>query len=220
MSKRLNDGWKYSVTFLAGACNACAILVFSSTISHYSGNLTLSALAIAQKEYWILASLALNICMFILGAMIAGHYFYNELGVIKPYYLSILIIFGGSLIVSHYLFTQTNFIVRILAFGMGVLNGIYLKENETLIRTTHMSGYLTDIGVNLGRFHQGDKVALANLSIALRQVAIFVSGCLSTAIIYQLQGDNIIYIIGIMYISVGSVLQSIRILESRFIKTI
>lgn len=202
MSKRLNDGWKYSVTFLAGACNACAILVFSSTISHYSGNLTLSALAIAQKEYWILASLALNICMFILGAMIAGHYFYNESGVIKPYYLSILIIFGGSLIISHYLFSDSNYVLRILAFGIGVLNGIYLKENEILIRTTHMSGYLTDIGVNLGRFHQGDKVALANLSIALRQVAIFVSGCLATAIIYQLQGDNIIYIIGIMYLIV------------------
>lgn len=219
MSKRLNDGWKYSVTFLAGACNACAILVFSSTISHYSGNLTLSALAIAQKEYWILASLALNICMFILGAMIAGHYFYNESGVIKPYYLSILIIFGGSLIISHYLFSDSNYVLRILAFGIGVLNGIYLKENEILIRTTHMSGYLTDIGVNLGRFHQGDKVALANLSIALRQVAIFVSGCLATAIIYQLQGDNIIYIIGIMYLSVGFVLQSIRILENRFVKT-
>lgn len=220
MSKRLNDGWKYSVTFLAGACNACAILVFSSTISHYSSNLTLSALAIAQKEYWILASLALNICMFILGAMIAGHYFYNESGVIKPYYLSILIIFGGSLIISHYLFSDSNYVLRILAFGIGVLNGIYLKENEILIRTTHMSGYLTDIGVNLGRFHQGDKVAIANLFIALRQIIIFCGGCLATAIIYQLLKDNIIYIIGIMYLSVGFVLQSIRILENRFVKTI
>ena len=59
---------------------------------------------------------------------------------------------GGSLV---FLLKDSPLLHLFLFFYMGVLNGMFIFYKDVVVRTTHVTGYLTDAGFELGAALRG-----------------------------------------------------------------
>ncbi|OHX14855.1 hypothetical protein BI347_01895 [Chromobacterium sphagni] len=161
---RFNDrvlrqlGW--SMAFIAGAINAGGFLAVHRYTSHVSGVVSGMADAWAMGEVRLALSLLVMLCCFIGGAMhstwlilwarrqrLRGGY-----GVSMMEEAALLLLFGllgAGLSLHKGLFTPPT--VMLLCFIMGMHNTIVTKLSGGLLRSTHMTGIATDIGIELAK---------------------------------------------------------------------
>ncbi|MCD4486118.1 DUF1275 domain-containing protein [Chromobacterium vaccinii] len=161
---RFNDrilrqlGW--AMAFIAGAINAGGFLAVHRYTSHVSGVVSGMADAWATGEIGVGLSLLVMLCSFIGGAMhstwlilwarrqrLRGGY-----GVSMMEEALLLLVFGllgAGLSLHKGLFTPPT--VMLLCFIMGMHNTIVTKLSGGLLRSTHMTGIATDIGIELAK---------------------------------------------------------------------
>jgi uncharacterized membrane protein YoaK (UPF0700 family) len=149
-----------SLAFVAGAANAGGFLAVGQYTSHMSGivssladNLTLGSVGMAAAGF---ASLVSFVCGAATSAVLINWGRRREL---RSHYAlplvleaALLLCFGfiGSNLQDHHvLFLPAT--VALLTFVMGLQNAMITKISKAEIRTTHMTGLITDIGIELGR---------------------------------------------------------------------
>ncbi len=66
--------------------------------------------------------------------------------------------------------------VMLLCFTMGLQNAIITKISDAVIRTTHLTGMVTDIGIVLGRMaYRGSNGAATTVSVELNKLGLLSS---------------------------------------------
>ena len=149
-----------SMAFIAGALNAGGFLAVHRYTSHVSGIVSGMADDLALGEIRLSLSMLIMLLCFIGGAMhstwlilwarrqrLRGGY-----GVSMMEEAGLLLLFGllGAGLASHKgLFTPPT--VMLLCFIMGMHNTIVTKLSGGLLRSTHMTGIATDIGIELAK---------------------------------------------------------------------
>ncbi|WP_434632174.1 YoaK family protein [Chromobacterium sp. CV08] len=161
---RFNDrvlrqlGW--AMAFIAGAINAGGFLAVHRYTSHVSGVVSGMADAWIAGEIGLALSLLVMLCCFVGGAMhstwlilwarrqrLRGGY-----GVSMMEEALLLLVFGllgAGLSLHKGLFTPPT--VMLLCFIMGMHNTIVTKLSGGLLRSTHMTGIATDLGIELAK---------------------------------------------------------------------
>ena len=142
-----------SLAFIAGAMNAGGFLAVQQYTSHMTG--IISSMAdglIIGNINLALASVGALIC-FIAGAALArGKRLQSEYALPLIVEAGLLLCFGmlGAKLHRHMgLFVSIT--VMLLCFLMGLQNAIITRISRSVIRTTHMTGIVTDIGIELGK---------------------------------------------------------------------
>ncbi len=148
------------LAFVAGATNAGGFLAVGTYTSHMTG--VVSALA----DHLVLGNLALAaaslgaLAAFLLGAMTTAwlvnwglrERLASAYGLPLLLESALLLIFGmfGAAISlwSHFFVPLT---VLLLCFIMGLQNAVITKISKAEIRTTHVTGLVTDLGIELGK---------------------------------------------------------------------
>jgi len=160
------------LAFIAGAANAGGFLAVRQYTSHMSGIVSLMADNLAMGSVWLMLSGLAAVMSFLLGAFLTTLYvrWARGRGMESEYALPLLgeavllLIFGLTGRVfsgGHVLDT-----VMLLCFTMGLQNAIITKISDAVIRTTHLTGMLTDIGIALGRLmHGGPEDVVANAEL-------------------------------------------------------
>ncbi len=106
-------------------------------------------------------------------------------------------------------------ITLLLCFLMGMQNAIITKVSRAEIRTTHMTGILTDIGISVGRMiwssthHGAEENALARLKILTTVFFAFVLGGFTGALGFKYVGLWIMVPLGLL-VALPSVPQFVR----------
>lgn len=150
----------YSLAFIAGAMNAGGFLAIGQYTSHMTGIVSGVADSFAQGQVALalagLASLAAFLCGAALTAILINWARRRQLH--SQYALSLmlesllLLVFGLS---GAYLENVRDLLapvtVLLLCFIMGLQNAIITKVSGAVIRTTHVTGLATDIGIELGK---------------------------------------------------------------------
>jgi uncharacterized membrane protein YoaK (UPF0700 family) len=174
---------------VAGASNAGGFFALGAYTSHMTGYLSQLAdsLVIGQLRVAMVAVLAV-------GAFVAGAAFstvlinWARLRRANRQYALPIAVQGGSLacFAGGGVFTSEPgrvFALACLCFIMGMQNATITKISGTRIRTTHATGMITDIGIELGREFFGRtwmtrRVAAdrKKLRIHLQLVGVFVAG--------------------------------------------
>ena len=148
------------LAFNAGAINAGGLLVVGMYTSHMTGfasmladNLVLGNITIVLGAVGVL--LAFTLGAAVTAILVNGA---HQRGLRSAYALPLLLeavlmlVFG---LVGATLNRQTPFAVPltvlVLAFTMGLQNALVSKISSSQIRTTHMTGIVTDIGMELGK---------------------------------------------------------------------
>lgn len=201
------------LAFVAGAVNAGGFFAVGMYTSHMTGIVS----GIADNTVIGAASLVLSgvcfVAAFIMGAMTTtllikwGHRELQRSVYALPLFVEGMVIAGlGGFDISltDNAAVKTLAITLLLCFLMGMQNAIITKISRAEIRTTHMTGILTDIGISIGRllwsstYHQLEEAALARLKILAAVFLSFVIGAFVGALGFKYVGFWIMMPLGLL----------------------
>lgn len=151
-------GWM--LAFIAGATNAGGFLAVQQYTSHMTGMVSAAAdgLVLGQREALLtavgalLSFLAGAACTAVLVNFGRQHRAHSIFALPLLLEAACLLLFG--LVGAWLQGLQALFIpaaVAILCFTMGLQNALITKVSRSEIRTTHLTGIVTDLGIELGR---------------------------------------------------------------------
>jgi uncharacterized membrane protein YoaK (UPF0700 family) len=190
------------LAFVAGAANAGGFLAVRQYTSHMSG------VVAAMADNFALGSLALvfsglaAMLSFLLGAFLTtlfvrwarGRAMESEYALPLIAEAALLILFGftGRVFAGGRVLGT----VMLLCFNMGLQNAIITKLSNAVIRTTHVTGMVTDIGIALGRIVSsrtggcavGVAPELATLRLLTSLIVLFFVGGVTGAIGFKHAG--------------------------------
>jgi uncharacterized membrane protein YoaK (UPF0700 family) len=158
--KRLNRQLAWSLAFVAGAINAGGFLAVKTYTSHVTGAVSRMADEFALGDPTIALGALGIVLSFMLGAFTAG--LLISLGRrrrFRSHYALSLMIEAGLLLVFGFTGSQLNqrvefylpVTVILLSYIMGMHNAVVTTISSAEVRTTHMTGIVTDIGTELSR---------------------------------------------------------------------
>jgi uncharacterized membrane protein YoaK (UPF0700 family) len=194
-----NVGLGVTLSFVAGATNAGGFLAVGSYTSHMTG--VVSGLADSMVlRHWPLVWLGLaSLLAFFFGAMTTAwivnwalrRQWRCAFGLPLLLEALLLLLFGlfGAVMGLHSLVAPVT--VLLLCFIMGLQNALVTKITNAEIRTTHVTGLVTDLGIEVGKLlyvnaaHIKGKPVRANrrkLGIHLRLIVSFFVGALAGAV--------------------------------------
>ncbi|MBX3609214.1 MAG: DUF1275 domain-containing protein [Hydrogenophaga sp.] len=151
-------GWL--LAFVAGAINAGGFLAVHKYTSHVTGMVSAVADHLVLGHLQLVVDAAVAVLAFLLGAMCCAILvnFARRKAMASEYALPLLLesalilcfgLMGAWL--STYEGLLVPFTVVLLCFIMGLQNATVTKLSGAVIRTTHMTGIVTDLGIELGK---------------------------------------------------------------------
>lgn len=150
----------FALAFVAGAINAGGFLAVQQYTSHMTGIVSAMADNIALGAYGLVWSGLGGVLSFLLGAACSTvminysrrrqlHSEYALPLLLEAVLLLCFGFLGASLAQITGLFVPLT--VMLLCFIMGLQNALITKLSRAEIRTTHITGIITDIGIELGK---------------------------------------------------------------------
>jgi uncharacterized membrane protein YoaK (UPF0700 family) len=159
-SARANRHLGYALAGVAGAMNAGGFLAVQQYTSHMTGVVSSAADNLALGAFDLVLDALGAIVSFLLGAATTAMLvnYGRRRALASEYALPLLCeallllafgVLGARLSSVQGLFVPAT--VMLLCFTMGLQNALVTKLSHAEIRTTHMTGIVTDIGIELGK---------------------------------------------------------------------
>ncbi len=180
----------------AGFVNGAGFLSFYVLTTNVTGHVALFAEKLAITDFAGARTVGIWMLMFLAGAVVSS-YIIRKVGKEQrfAYTISICIeivillfvaVYGSS---AHQSVTGTRLLAGSLLFAMGLQNAMVSMVSGSVVRTTHLTGIFTDLGIDLSALLQSEKDEdhhALKQRIALRLVIIFFFflGCVTAAYWY------------------------------------
>ncbi len=204
------------LSLVAGIVNVSGFLAVQQLTTNVTGHFAFFVDEIFKLNFWGGFVYFLYIFFFLAGSFISSYivefvsksserYIYIIPIIIESLILFLVAIFGQTLISQN-----PNLLAFSLLFAMGVQNSLVTKISNAIVRTTHLTGLFTDLGIELSQlffYKLKDQREKLYSSIKLRVTIIsffFLGGLLggifySTIQLYVLTIAGTILLIGIIY---------------------
>lgn len=172
-TRRTNRQLGGLLAFVAGAINAGGFLAVRQYTSHMTGIVSAIADDVVLGNILLASAGLASLLAFISGAATTTilvnwarrRKLHGEFALSIMLEAILLLVFGvlgANLNVLIEVFVPTT--VLLLCFIMGLQNAIVTKASKAEIRTTHMTGIVTDLGIELGRLIYWNRTQSANLA--------------------------------------------------------
>ena len=159
-SSQANRQLGLTLALVAGAINAGGFLAVQQYTSHMTGIVSSMADNLVLGAYELVLSGAGGLLCFLLGAACCAvmvnysrrRLMHSEFAL--PLLLEALLLLGFGLLGARLSSIDGLFVpvtVMLLCFIMGLQNALITKLSKAEIRTTHITGIVTDIGIELGK---------------------------------------------------------------------
>ena len=146
----------------AGLINVTGVLSIGILTTNVTGHFAFFAEELTQGQY----KLALDFLLFILSFLFGSFFssllteFFEQKGKRSSHALPIsieiiILFFMGTYLYYTDEVISSTFIASILLFAMGMQNSLVTQISESTVRTTHLTGLFTDLGIELSQlfFH-------------------------------------------------------------------
>ena len=153
----------FALTFVAGAINAGGFLAIHQYTSHMTGivsaladNVVLGASDLLIPGIGALASFTFGaLCTAVIVNVSKARHLHSSYALPLLFEAGLLLCFGaiGSKVSASPSFVPGT--MMLLCFIMGLQNAVITKVSRAEIRTTHLTGVITDIGIEMGRWVYG-----------------------------------------------------------------
>lgn len=142
----------FVLALVAGCVNAVGLLGLKhQSISHLSGTATLLGIEVINAPYGDVLQLFAVLMSFLIGASISGYFLPDGALKLGHNYSSVLSLEAIFLLAAAYLLTHQSFYGHCLASAAcGLQNALATTFSGAIIRTTHVTGIFTDLGIMLG----------------------------------------------------------------------
>ncbi len=172
---------------MAGATNAGGFLAVKQYTSHMSGVVSAIADQSALGDFSLVLAGGGSLISFLLGAACSavlvnwGRRRRLNSQFALPLLIEAVLLLCFGLLGSHLALWEPLFVpmtVLLLCFIMGLQNAMMTKLSGAEIRTTHMTGIVTDIGIELGKliYWNSSSVATATPSVLANRAKLKVHG--------------------------------------------
>ncbi|GAB1431448.1 YoaK family protein [Spirochaetota bacterium] len=186
----------FTMAFSAGAINVFTMnTMMGQAVTHHSGNTSAMIIAVSHGELTYALFILTVIAAFLAGSILSGF-------IIKDYHLKLGRRYGVSLILEsviiltawYVLDNQPKFGLLLLAVAGGLQNAMATTYSGAVIRTTHLTGLYTDLGVIIGNRLAGIEIPKKKLKILLDILSGFILGGLVNVLLYPKTGNKILAI--------------------------
>lgn len=174
------------LSFNGGYINCLTLVSFlNNSIGYVTGNIALAGISLVDLELNKCIQLFLLLIAFLIGATISGLIIKKD-GFSRNNRYEIILFLEASLIFFSMLglVEQDLSLIYLLACALGLQNAMTTFYGKNILRTTHMTGTMTDLGLMLG--HKLKKIPVENWRINLNLILLsgFFIGNVVGAIFY------------------------------------
>ena len=180
----------------AGFVNAAGFLGFATLTTNVTGHAALFAEKIASQDWSNARGIALWMFLFLAGAFISS-FIVSRIGrnqqysYVIPILLEALILSGVA--IEGHRYDQSTLSKEVFAgsllFAMGLQNALVSMVSGSVVRTTHLTGTFTDLGIELAQIldrTRKDRPALqSKINLRLVIILFFMSGALGGAYLFH-----------------------------------
>lgn len=168
----------FILALVAGFINAIGLLSFEhQSVSHLSGTATLLGASVLDASFQGTLHLIGVLAAFLLGAVLSGCLLHGSSLKLGRHYDTALILEAVLLSVSLLLLSFGSFYGHFFASAAcGLQNALATTYSGAIVRTTHVTGIFTDLGIMLGKFMRGQPLDQRKAILFLFIIVGFISG--------------------------------------------
>lgn len=183
--------------FSAGMVNVTSVIVFFAFTSNVTGHYAILAEEISKGNWYQASVVFAWIFMFFIGNFISNIIVINlnqknsHLAHSAPLILEILCLLSIGIYGQFYYretLSETEIMVGIMLFAMGLQNGLTASISNFSVKSTHLTGLTTDVGILTAMFtkkqYRNNKLLRGKLSVLLAIAACYISGGIIAGLIY------------------------------------
>ncbi len=186
------------LAFIAGMVNVVGFLSFKQqAVTHLTGTTSMLAAAVARLDYAGMRHFAAAIGSFLAGTVISGFFIQDSTLKLGHRYgvalvLEALLLCGAVPLMEH----GSDFGLYSAACACGLQNAMMSTFSGAVVRTTHVSGMFTDLGIFLGHAIRGLPVDGQRVRLCFLIITGFFSGGVVSAVAFAKLGYGTLYIPG------------------------
>ncbi|MEZ4878073.1 MAG: YoaK family protein [Flavobacterium sp.] len=142
-----------TLSFVAGIVNIAGVLSVATLTTNVTGHFAFFAEEISLKNYTKALNIIVYIFFFLLGAFTCN-LLVEIVSRKKPRMAHALPMFTEIVILTSVGFStdfNPNYIAYALLFAMGLQNALVTNISQSVVRTTHLTGLFTDLGIELSQ---------------------------------------------------------------------
>ena len=190
---------------VAGMVNAVGFLGFQhQAITHLTGPTTLFGASIAHSDLRAATDLAGVALAFVIGAAVSGMLVQDATLRLGRRYGVALALESGLLFASAYMFRQHAVAgAWLAAMACGLQNAMATTYSGAVVRTTHLSGMFTDLGIGLGHALRGLPLQRRRLALCALIISSFLVGGVLGALAFARIGTDALLIPAVLTGVVG-----------------
>ncbi|MEP6908634.1 MAG: YoaK family protein [Pseudoxanthomonas sp.] len=193
------------LAFVAGIVNVVGYLGFEhQAITHLTGTTSLLGAAITHGDTRAMGRLLAVVMAFMAGAVASGLIIQDSTLQLGRRYGVVLTIEALLLVAAVPLFERQLIAGALLAAAAcGLQNAMASTYSGSLIRTSHVTGLLTDLGIAVGHALRGLPVAKRRIALCVLVILGFLAGGVAGAWLYSHFGYRTLYFPAALTGSVG-----------------
>ena len=177
----------FLLAFLAGSVNAVGLLGFShQSVSHLTGTSSLLGLALADVALSDALHLFFTLLSFLAGAALSGLLITSTALRLGRHYGFSLLIEAVLLALAMLSLQQGSDLgIYLASMACGLQNAMVTTYSGSIIRTTHLSGIFTDLGIMLGNWLRGIPLDSRRLLLFLLLISGFICGGIVGTVLFR-----------------------------------
>jgi uncharacterized membrane protein YoaK (UPF0700 family) len=184
------------LSFVAGIVNVTGLFALQRLTTNVTGHFAYFADEMSKKNF----TYAWVYLLYIL-AFLSGSFFSNTLVEIIskrnarfvniiPVSIEVFILVFIAFLSPHAVAANVNFIACSLLFAMGLQNALVTNISNSVVRTTHLTGLFTDLGIELSQLFffkkpEQQKRLRSSVKLRLTIICFFFLGCIIGGLLYS-----------------------------------
>ena len=186
------------LSFVAGIVNITGVLSVKTLTTNVTGHFAFFSEELSLKNYKIAFVYLLFILSFLVGAFVSNllieiiSRIRVSLSYLVPMLIEILILMAVAVFGSSAVFSSMHgqLIACTLLFAMGLQNSLVTNASQSVVRTTHLTGLFTDLGIEFSQLFFYRKTLEAqqlkkSIWLKLAIICCFFLGCILGGFIYR-----------------------------------
>jgi len=184
------------LSFVAGIVNVVGFLAFNQLTTNVTGHFALFINDVAEFKFWKGTIYFLYIFSFLFGSFCSSFLIEKfrenkQLNVyVIPTLIECFILISVGFLSNFLMILYPNILICLLLFAMGLQNSFVTKISNAVVRTTHLTGLFTDLGIDLSMllFPKYDTIKVklkANIKLRIYIILFFFAGGLSGGFFYS-----------------------------------
>ncbi len=175
-------GWieigSFALAIIAGSVNSVGLMGFShQAVSHLTGTSTFLSLQIASGNFGEITHLCLILLSFVAGAAMSGIIVQDMTLKLGRRYGFVLLLESFLLVLAMLALTRGFIAGHLLASAAcGLQNAMMSTFSGASVRTTHVTGLFTDLGILLGNAIRGKQFESRKVGLYLILISGFLCG--------------------------------------------